>query len=265
MKFNVITIFPDIIDSYCSETILGRAQKKKLIKINGINLRDFAEDKHKKTDDTPYGGGPGMVMKPEPIYKALASFKTLKHKNIKTLKQKKTILLSPRGRQFDQRMAGKFSKLKEITFVCGRYEGVDQRVVDYMVDEEISIGPYVLAGGELGALVIIEAISRLLPGVLGNEESLSEETFGDNYQLPITNYQTNSKSKCQNGELEIGNWKLEIFKEYPQYTKPAEFRGWKVPEVLLGGNHGEIERWRRNQNTESRQQNTFGRYDIRVA
>src|SRR3989338_8318032 len=127
MRFNIITIFPNIICSYCSETILGRAQKNKIIKINAVDLRDFAEDKHKKTDDTPYGGGPGMVMKPEPIYKALKSVKSLKSKVHKV--KKKTILLSPRGRQFDQRMAEKLSKMKEITFVCGRYEGVDQRVV----------------------------------------------------------------------------------------------------------------------------------------
>ena len=139
MKFNIITIFPEIISSYADESILGRAQKNKLIKINAVNLRDFTKDKHKQIDDTPYGGGAGMVMKPEPIYKALKSLKALKGK-----KNKKTILLSPRGQQFDQRMAENFTELDEITFVCGRYEGVDQRVSDYMVDEEISIGPYVL-------------------------------------------------------------------------------------------------------------------------
>ena len=237
MKFNIITIFPDIISNYCRETILGRAQKNNLIKVNAINLRDFSEDKHKKVDDTPYGGGAGMVMLPTPIYKALKSLKALSRKseirnpkseirnqkseirNPKSEIKKKTILLSPRGKQFDQRMAEEFSKLKEITFVCGRYEGVDQRVVDYMVDEEISVGPYVLAGGELGALIIIEAVSRLKKGVLGNPESLSEETFSF------------ADSESQ--------------KEYAQYTKPDNFRGWGVPEVLLSGNHQEIKEWRR--------------------
>lgn len=222
MKFNIITIFPNIIKSYFSETILARAIKNGIVKVNAINLRDFADDKHQKVDDTTYGGGAGMVMKPEPIFLALASLKALKHKNIKTLKQKKSILLSPRGKQFDQRMAEQFAKLDEITFVCGRYEGVDQRVSDYMVDEEISVGPYVLAGGELGALVIVEAVSRLLPGVVGNPESLSEETFGG----------------TRNEERGTGV-------EYGQYTKPADFKGMKVPEVLLSGNHGEIKKWRK--------------------
>ncbi|MFH1789538.1 MAG: tRNA (guanosine(37)-N1)-methyltransferase TrmD, partial [bacterium] len=189
MKFNVITIFPDLISHYCDASILGRAVQHGFIKIRAINLRDFTIDSHKTVDDTPYGGGPGMVMKPEPIFKALKSLNAIpfckadgltKLKNIfsKDIKLKKrTILLSPRGQQFDQQTAEKWSKLDEITFVCGRYEGVDQRVSDRMVDEEISIGPYVLAGGELGSLVVIEAVARLLSGVLGNEESLKEETF----------------------------------------------------------------------------------------
>jgi tRNA (guanine37-N1)-methyltransferase len=201
--------------------------------VNAINLRDFADDKHQKVDDTTYGGGAGMILKPEPIYKALKSIKSLKSKVHKVSKM--TILLSPRGKQFDQRMAEKLSKMKEITFVCGRYEGVDQRVADYMVDEEISIGPYVLAGGELGALVMIESVSRLLKGVLGNEESLVEETFNN------------------------GTWNMEhgTSVEYGQYTKPADFKGMKVPEILLSGNHGEIEKWRKtdfkNQDTRNKQ------------
>lgn len=215
MKFNIITIFPDIISNYCNESILGRAQKAKIIKVNAVNLRDFSTNKHKTVDDTPYGGGAGMIMKPEPIYNALKSLRALKSKSLK--KTKRTILLSPRGRQFDQRLAEELATLKEVTFVCGRYEGVDQRVSDYMVDEEISIGPYVLAGGELGALIIIEAVSRLTKGVLGNPESLIEETFnlGDNNV------------------------------EYSQYTKPENFKNWKTPEVLLSGNHAKILEWRK--------------------
>jgi tRNA (guanine37-N1)-methyltransferase len=230
MKFNVITIFPEIISDYCSQTILGRAQKNNIIEVNSINLRDFAPDKHQKVDDTPYGGGAGMVMKPEPIYKALKNLKALKknHKSkiINHKSKKLTVLLSPRGRQFDQRVAEEWSKMKEITFVCGRYEGIDQRVVDYMVDEEISVGPYVLAGGELGALIMIEAVSRLIPGVLGNKESLTEETF-------------NHK------ELDIRNSDLEIFKEYPQYTKPEKFMKWSVPKILLSGDHKKVDDWRK--------------------
>ena len=252
MRFNIITIFPKIISSYCSETILDRAQKNNLLQINPVNLRDFTDDKRQTVDDTPYGGGAGMVMKPEPFYKALKSLgaipfskddSLIKVKKIFTgdlQKKKRTILLSPRGQQFDQRMAERLSKLDEITFVCGRHEGIDQRVVDYMVDEEVSVGPYVLAGGELPALVMIESISRLIPGVLGNEDSLLEETFGGNNKI-------NLNLKNQNNKLEIENLDWEFLKEYPQYTKPADFKGWKVPEILLSGDHKKIAEWRKNQ------------------
>lgn len=249
MKFNVITIFPEIIEQYCSQTILGRAQKKKVIQVNAIGLRQFAEDKHQTVDDTPYGGGAGMLMKPDPIYKALKSIDAIpftKVNGVEKLKKiftgklagkKRTVLLSPRGRQFDQRIAEEWSTLKEITFVCGRYEGIDQRVVDHMIDEEISIGPYVLAGGELGALVIIEAVARLVPGVLGNPESIVEETYGSK--------KSKGKSKKADGIMELAD--LEKSSEYPQYTKPLDFMGWKVPDVLTGGNHKLIEEWRKKQ------------------
>ena len=225
MKFNIITIFPSIISQYCAESILGRAQKQDLIEVNPVDLRSFATDKHKTVDDTPYGGGAGMVLRPEPIFKALKRLKALKQSR-QNKQNKLTVLLSPRGEQFDQRMAEELVKLKEITFMCGRYEGVDQRVSDYMVDEEVSIGPYVLAGGELAALIIIEAVARLIPGVLGNPQSLSEETFNKDI-------------------LKIKNLKLEINKEYAQYTKPEDFMGWEVPEVLLSGHHKKIEEWRK--------------------
>jgi len=246
MKFNIISIFPDIITSYCKETILGRAQKNKLIDVRAIQLRDFAEDKHQKVDDTPYGGGPGMVMKPDVIFKCLKSIDAIPFRKADGLskvkkifsgdirKKKRTILLSPRGKQFDQRMAEQLRTYSEITFVCGRYEGVDQRVVDHMVDEEISIGPYVLAGGELGALIIIEAVSRLIPGVLGNEESLNEETFGGVHSSQSIVHSKEGKSLSFS----------ELQKEYPQYTKPVDFMGWKVPEILLSGDHSKIKDWR---------------------
>ena len=232
MRFNVITIFPEIITNYCTTAIVGRAQKNKIINVNAVQLRDFTNDRHKTIDDTPYGGGAGMVMKPEPIFAALKSLDAIpfskvdgltKVKKIFTgaLKQKKrTVLLSPRGRQFTQAIATEWSKLSEITFVCGRYEGIDERVVEHMVDEEISVGPYVLAGGELGTLIMIEAIARLLPGVLGNPDSLTEETLGDDA-------------------------------EYPQYTKPAEFHSWKVPDTLLSGNHAQIAAWRQSKKRRS--------------
>lgn len=229
MKFNVITIFPEIIDNYCTSAIVGRAQKNKIINVNAVQLRDFAADKHKTVDDTPYGGGAGMVMKPDIIFAALKSIDAIPFSKVDgltkvkkifngSLKQKKrTVLLSPRGRQFNQEIAKQWSSLDEITFICGRYEGVDQRVADHLIDEEISIGPYVLAGGELGALTIIEAVARLLPGVLGNADSLIDETFNS---------------------LEIDD------AEYPQYTRPVDFKGWKVPEILLSGDHKKIAAWR---------------------
>jgi tRNA (guanine37-N1)-methyltransferase len=215
MFFNIITIFPEMFDSYLKEGMVGRAVKEKIIKIKAHNLRDWTDDKHRSVDDSPYGGGAGMVMKAEPIFKAIKSIT----KNKKS-KQRKIILLSAKGKTWNQEMARKYSKLKEVIFVCGRYEGVDERVTNF-IDEEISIGDYVLTGGELGALVMIDSITRLLPGVLGNAESAKDESHSIKGQL-----------------------------EYPQYTRP-EFltinkKNYKVPEVLLSGNHQEILSWRKN-------------------
>ena len=215
MRFTVVTIFPNVITDYCAESILGRAQKTKRIAVNAVNARDFAANKHHTVDDTPYGGGPGMVMRADVMARALQSLGELK-KNGERRKEKKrrVVLLSPRGKQFDQRMAEQFAKLDELVLISGRYEGIDQRVHDHMIDEEISIGPYVLAGGELGALTIIEAIARFIPGVLGNEESLKEET-------------------------------TSAAKEYPHYTRPEIFNTWRVPDILLSGDHKKIQEWRR--------------------
>lgn len=213
MKFNILTIFPEAFDSYLDTSIIGRARKEGLIKVNIIDIRDFTHDKHRTVDDTPYGGGAGMVMKVEPIYEALGSLD----------KRGKTLLLSAGGKKFDEDMARELSAEKEITLVCGRYEGVDQRVADHMCDREISVGPYVLSGGELPAMTIVDAVSRLVPGVLGNEESLKEESF----------------------DLEDGA------KEYPQYTKPEEFKSWKVPEILLSGDHGKVNEWRKKKSSTS--------------
>jgi tRNA (guanine37-N1)-methyltransferase len=206
MQFSVITIFPEIINSYIKVGIIGRAVKKKLIKIKTIDLRDFTKDKHKTVDDTPYGGGAGMLMKVEPIYKALQE---IKGKRLK-VKNERIILLSAKGKKWNQQLAKKYAKdLKSMIFICGRYEGVDERVTK-LIDEEISIGDYVLTGGELGALTMIDSIARLLPKVLGNKESLTTE------------------SHSEKGVL-----------EYPQYTKPEKIRlnnkVHKVPPILLSG------------------------------
>lgn len=213
MNFHLITIFPKIFDSYINESIIKRAQNKNLITINIHNLRDWTTDKHKTVDDTPYGGGAGMVMKAEPIYKALKSLQQRAKSQ-----EPKIILLSAKGKKWNQLLAKKYAKLNNIIMICGRYEGVDERILKF-VDDEISIGDYVLTGGELGATVIIDSITRLLPGVLGNSNSAAEES----HSIP--------------GIL-----------EYPQYTKPEIIeinnKKYKVPKVLLSGNHAEIKKWR---------------------
>lgn len=245
MKFNVLTIFPEMITEYASKSILYRGQKSGAIFVKAIDIRNFATDKHSTVDDTPYGGGAGMVMKPEPIYTALKFIDAIpfakdtglqKVKKIFTgglTKKKRTVVLSPRGRQFDQRVAEEWAKLDELTLICGRYEGIDQRVINHMVDEEISIGSYILAGGELGALVVVEAVSRLVHGVLGNEESLQEETFSTRV---LKNSKNTDVPECSC---------VQVSREYDHYTKPSDFRGWKVPDVLLSGDHKRIEEWRR--------------------
>lgn len=229
-QFDIISIFPDVIRSYSNETILGRAQEANLLEIRAFDLRDYTKDKHRSVDDAPYGGGPGMVMSVVPIYEALEKHAALSPKaHVETGthdERTHTILLSPRGREFTQRVAEEFARdYDRIVMVCGRYEGVDQRVADFCVDEEVSIGKYVLAGGELGALVITEAVSRLVPGVLGNEASLAEETFGKGTHATAP------------GTSDAGV-------EYPQYTRPESFQNWKVPDILLSGHHGEIQKWR---------------------
>ncbi len=206
MRFDVLTLFPEMFE-IMNSSILGRAIQNKLINLNLINFREFSKDKQKHVDDTPYGGGAGMVIKPEPIYDAYTSI-------VKELKYKpKVIYMSPRGKVFTQQMAKDLSKEKHLIILCGHYEGVDERVIEEIVDEEISIGDYVLTGGELPAMVVIDAISRNVEGVL-KDESVEDESFSD-------------------GLL-----------EYPQYTRPEIFLGRKVPEVLLSGHHANIEKWR---------------------
>jgi len=216
MNFHIITIFPNIFDSYINESIINLAQEKNLINIKIHNLRDWTTDKHHTVDDTPYGGGAGMLMKIEPLYKALTSIKS----NIKN-KKTKTILMSAKGQIWNQQSAQKYSKeLTDIILICGRYEGVDERILNF-IDEEISIGDFILTGGEIGALTIMDSISRLLPGVLGNNDSSISESHTEKNIL-----------------------------EYPQYTRPeifeAENKKYSVPPVLLSGNHKKIEEWRQN-------------------
>ncbi len=210
-QIDVITIFPEMLTPYLDTSIIGKARERGLVSVNAHDLRDYTVDKHRTTDDTPYGGGPGMVMKIEPIAKA---FETILSDGIPT----RSILVTPQGKPFDQKMAEEFSgEPRRLLILCGRYEGVDERVVDQYIDDEVSVGDYVLTGGELPALVIIDASVRLLPGVLGDEGSLKDESF---------------------------SWGIL---DYPQYTRPPQWDGRAVPEVLLSGNHAEIERYRRKE------------------
>lgn len=210
IRFDVLSIFPEMFQSPLNYSLLKKAQDKGLIQVFFHNIRDWAEDKHKMTDDAPYGSGCGMVMKVEPVEKALNSI-------IKEDMDPLVILMTPQGETFNQKIAVELAGQKQIIIICGRYEGVDERIRQHLTDREISIGDYILTGGELSAMVLIDAVSRLVPGVLGNDQSVEGESFSQ-------------------GLL-----------EYPQYTRPAEYKGWKVPEVLLSGNHAEIEKWRKTE------------------
>lgn len=213
LNFEVLTLFPGMLEGPLNESILKRGREKGLLNVSIRDIRGFAEDRHKTTDDSPYGGGAGMVLKPEPIFRAFEAMKA-DYPGEHFL----TVLLSPQGRVLNQQRVERLSEEKRrIVLLCGHYEAVDERVIDALVDEELSIGDYVLTGGELAALVVIDAVARLLPGVLGDEESAYRDSFGD-------------------GLL-----------DHPHYTRPAEFRGMNVPEVLLSGNHAEIDKWRRRE------------------
>ncbi len=261
LRFDIITIFPSMFDSYLRESILARAQKKRLIKITTHNLRDYTTDKHQKVDDRPFGGGAGMVLKPEPIYRAVNAIK----QKTESRKQKtKVVLLSAKGKQFTQKMARSFSKLDRVILICGRYEGIDERIAKHIADDEISVGPYVLTGGELPAMVLIDAMSRHIPGVLGNATSLKEESFSPRLSrckigIPTSlNQEFEASGKIENCPSTVSsrrsNRKLKISgsagHEYPHYTRPEVFKPkkgvrWGVPKVLLSGDHNRIAKWRK--------------------
>ncbi|MBI2123985.1 MAG: tRNA (guanosine(37)-N1)-methyltransferase TrmD [Candidatus Wildermuthbacteria bacterium] len=229
IQFDVITIFPELVKAFSQESLLKKAQEKKLLKIGIHNLRDWAKDPHRKVDDKPFGGGLGMVFKVEPLYRAVQSIKG-KNKKLKT----KVILFTPRGKKFTQQKAEELTKNKRLIFLCGRYEGIDERVAKHIANEELSIGDYVLMGGEVPAMAVIETMARLIPGVVGKPSFLKERRLGAKYG------------------------QRQGFLEYPQYTRPEIFearlrsadgrtsaRQWKVPKVLLSGNHKKIEEWKR--------------------
>jgi tRNA (guanine37-N1)-methyltransferase len=208
MRIDVFTLFPQLVDNFCSESLLGRARNEKLVDVRSHDLREHTTDVHHSVDDAPFGGGAGMVLRAEPVFESFE----------KSGAPRPLLLLSPGGKPFDQAFANKLASLEGFSLLCGRYEGVDHRIREHLVDEEVSVGDVVLAGGEVGACLIIDAVTRLLPGVMGNAMSPVTESFGASGLL-----------------------------EEPHYTRPAEFRGWQVPEVLRNGNHAQIERWRRAQ------------------
>lgn len=208
MRFHILTLFPEMIEQGLSHSIIGKAQKNGLIELNCVNIRDFANNKHNHVDDTPYGGGVGMLMQAQPIYDAWKSIAQI---------DTKVIYMTPQGRVFNQQIAKELSKEENLIILCGHYEGVDERIIEEIVTDEISIGDFVLTGGEIGAMALIDAVSRLIPGVLGKEQSFQDESFSNNLL------------------------------EYPQYTKPPIFMNRKVPDVLLSGHHANIDKWRHEQ------------------
>lgn len=213
MKIHLLTLFPEVFDSFVSHSILKRAIDKKIVEVSAHDLRKYTHDRHRTCDDKPFGGGPGMLMKPEPIFEAYDDLFGKK----RTGKNFRFVYLTPQGKTFTQKTAESLSQCKEVAFLCGHYEGVDERVIDELVTDEISIGDYVLTGGEFAAMVVVDAAVRLIPGVLGAEDSKEFESFTQNLL------------------------------EYPQYTRPAVYRGLKVPQVLLSGNHQKIEEWRKEE------------------
>jgi tRNA (guanine37-N1)-methyltransferase len=240
MQIDIVTIFSEFFRGPLDFGIIRRAREAGLVKIEIQDLRAFTRDRHRTVDDRPFGGGEGMVLKPEPIFECVEQFKLASREQRATAKQS-VVLLSAQGRRFDQKLASEIAQFDRLVLICGRYEGVDERVGTHLADREISIGDYVLSGGELGAAVIIDAVTRLIPGAVGNEASTRQESFvagpefGGDDLADKSVRPTPADSTCGSGGL----------LDYPHYTRPAEFRGVKVPEVLLNGNHDDIRRWRR--------------------
>jgi tRNA (guanine37-N1)-methyltransferase len=238
LQIDIVTIFPDFFRGPLDFGIVRKAREAGLVKIEIRDLREFTRDRHRTVDDRPFGGGEGMVLKPEPLFESVEALKLAPREERAAAKQS-VVLLSAQGRRFDQGLASELATLDRIALICGRYEGVDERVGTHLADQEISIGDYVLSGGELGAAVIVDAVTRLIPGALGNEASARQESFaietGSDDQSDKSVRPTQADSTCSSGGL----------LDYPHYTRPAEFRGINVPDVLVSGNHEDIRRWRR--------------------
>jgi tRNA (guanine37-N1)-methyltransferase len=253
IQFDIITVFPQFFESPFAFGILGRAIAADRVRVQIHNLRDFTTDRHKTVDDRPFGGGEGMVLKPEPLFRAVESLAVAEKKS-RNPQRERVVLLSAQGKPFTQSVARDLAQVERIVFLCGRYEGVDERVNDLLADTELSIGDYVISGGELAAAVIVDAVTRLLPGVLGNEDSIRYESFSAESAPPaataapdqvMSSERPHPRSTCDSGGL----------LDYPHYTRPPEFRGAEVPAVLSSGNHEDIRRWRRRQSLSKTLQN----------
>jgi tRNA (guanine37-N1)-methyltransferase len=239
MRFDLVTIFPEFFAGPLQHGIVRRAQETGLISVNVQDLREFTKDRHRTVDDRPFGGGEGMVLKPEPLFQAVESLLGRSVGAAGTSCSSGAgsddpgtaiVLMSAAGKLFRQETARRYAKLSRVIFICGRYEGVDERVAEHLATEEVSVGDFVLSGGELPAVMILDAVTRLLPGALGNEDSTVNESFAE---MSVVEIEANSESR------------VKALLDFPHYTRPAEFRGWNVPEVLIGGNHAEVAKWRR--------------------
>jgi tRNA (guanine37-N1)-methyltransferase len=258
MRFDLITIFPEFFAGPLEYGIVRRAREAGLIDVRVQDLREFTKDRHRTVDDRPFGGGEGMVMKPEPLFEAVEAL--LGHgmgdATVSAARPSGTaiVLLSAAGKRFTQETARRYARLDRIVFICGRYEGVDERVAEHLASEEISIGDFVLSGGELPAMLVIDAVTRLLPGALGNEASSQNESFSAGGGLP-TGAQHVAPLRASDHRVSTSEDGNSLLLDYPHYTRPAEFRGWAVPEVLIGGNHAEVAKWRRNAALEKTRRN----------
>jgi tRNA (guanine37-N1)-methyltransferase len=245
MKIDILTIFPDFFRGPLDYGIVRRARETGLVEIGIHDLRAFTKDKHRTVDDRPFGGGEGMVLKPEPIFECLESFGGLlsRDERLHASSKQSVILLSAQGRRLDQALAAQLSQLDRIVLICGRYEGVDERISEHLADREVSIGDYVLSGGELGAAVILDTVTRLIPGAVGNQNSTRQESFTETFlgeSVKSEEFETEKSGGAPNATCGSGG-----LLDYPHYTRPADFRGMAVPEVLMNGNHDQIRSWRR--------------------
>lgn len=243
MRFDLITIFPEFFAGPLEHGIVRRAREAGLIHVHVQDLREFTKDRHRTVDDRPFGGGEGMVLKPEPLFEAVESLlgRCVGDPTSQDTRDSNTpiVLMSAAGKLFDQKTARRYSQLQRIVLICGRYEGVDERVAEHLATEEISIGNFVLSGGELPALLVMDAVTRLIPGALGNEASSQNESFRAPENLAVSN---SFGSKNASHQSPVSS---HLVLDFPHYTRPAEYRGWKVPEILVGGNHAEVAKWRR--------------------